>query len=152
MNENRTILSKQGYKNLKQKLKELKQEQERLVEDMEAARQEGDLSENSAYHSLRESVTLVRNQIGDLEQKLANVEIRDKQTNGTVGFGSTVKVKVNGDTKTIQLVGEGEADPLKGKISYKSPIGQGLVGKKEGQTATIETPGGEKEYKILEIE
>jgi transcription elongation factor GreA len=151
MNENTTILSKQGYKNLKKKLKELKKEQERLVEDMEAARQEGDLSENSAYHNLRESVTLVRNQIGDLEQKLANVEIRDKEDNGSVGFGSTVKVKVNGDTKTIQVVGDGEADPLKGKISYKSPIGQGLVGKKKGQTATIETPGGEKEYTILEI-
>lgn len=151
MNENTTILSKQGYKNLKQRLKRLKEEQDRLVEDMEEARQQGDLSENSAYHNLRESVTIVRNQIGDLEQKLADAEIRGKEDNGSVGFGSTVKVQVNGEAKTIQIVGDGEADPLKGKISYKSPIGQGLVGKKQGQTAKIDTPAGEKEYKILEI-
>lgn len=151
MNKDKTILSQKGYKKLKQKLGDLKKEQDRLIKDMEETRQEGDLSENSAYHQLRESVTIIRNQIGDLEQKLANVEIRSKEDNGQVGFGNTVKVKINGDTKTIQLVGDGEADPLKSKISYKSPIGQGLVGKKEGQTAKIETPAGEKEYKILEI-
>lgn len=151
MNNKKIILSKQGYKNLKQKLENLKEERDRLIEEMEEARQEGDLSENSAYHSLRESVTIIRNQIGDLEQKLANAEIRDKENNGRVGFGSHVIVKINGDRKEIEIVGNGEADPLKGKISYQSPIGQGLIDKKEGQSVKIETPAGEKEYKVLEI-
>lgn len=151
MNKNKTILSKKGYKKLKQKLKDLKTERDRLVEDMEEARQEGDLSENSAYHNLRESLTIVRNQIGDLDQKLVNAEIRSKEKNGAVGFGTEIKVKVNGGEKTIQIVGDGEANPLKGKISYRSPIGQGLIGKNEGQSAKIETPNGEIEYKVLEI-
>ncbi len=151
MNKNKTILSKKGYKKLKQKLEDLKTERDRLVEDMEEARQEGDLSENSAYHNLRESLTIVRNQIGDLDQKLVNAEIRSKEKNGAVGFGTEIKVKVNGGEKTIQIVGDGEANPLKGKISYRSPIGQGLIGKNEGQSAKIETPNGEIEYKVLEI-
>lgn len=151
MNNKKTILSKQGYKKLKGKLEDLKEERDRLVEDMEKTRQEGDLSENSAYHSLRESVTIIRNQIGDLEQKLGNAEIRDKENNGRVGFGNKVIVKINGDQKEIEIVGDGEADPLKGKISYQSPISQGLIDKKEGQSVKIETPAGEKEYKVLEI-
>ncbi len=147
----KNILTKKGYQNLKQKLSELKKEEERLVKDMEAARQEGDLSENSAYHSLRENLTIVRNQIGDLKQRLSNVEISEKNGNGKIGVGNQVVVKVNGKEKEIQIVGGGEADPLNGKISYQSPIGSSLIGHKKGEAVQVKTPGGVTEYKIIEV-
>lgn len=147
----KNILTKKGYQNLKLKLSELKKEEERLVKDMETARQEGDLSENSAYHSLRENLTIVRNQIGDLENLLSDVQISEKNGNGKVGVGNQVVVKVNGKEKEIQIVGDGEADPLKGKISYQSPIGSSLMGHKKGETVKVETPSGTNEYKIIEV-
>ncbi len=147
----KNILTKQGYKELKEKLSELEKERDRLVVDMEAARQEGDLSENSAYHNLRENLTIVRNQIGDLKQRLSNVEITSKNGDGTIGVGNKVVVEVNGKTKNIQIVGGGEADPLNGKISYQSPIGSCLMGRKKGETVEVETPAGATEYKIIEV-
>jgi len=148
----KNILTKRGYKKLKKKLRQLEKERDRLVEDMEAARQEGDLSENSAYHNLRENLTIVRNQIGDLEQRLANVEITKKNGDGTVGVGNKVTVEVNEKTKDIHLVGGGEADPLAGKISYESPIGASLIGHKKGETVEVETPAGKSMYKIVEVD
>lgn len=148
----KNILTKQGYKNLKKKLRELKLERDRLVKDMEAARQEGDLSENSAYHNLRENLTIVRNQIGDLKQRLSNVEISEKNGDGTVGVGNKVVVEVNGKTRKMQIVGGGEADPLKGKVSYESPIGSSLLDHKQGETVKVKTPRGTSEYKIIEVE
>lgn len=148
----KNILTKQGYKNLKKKLRELKLERDRLVKDMAAARQEGDLSENSAYHNLRENLTIVRNQIGDLEGRLSNIEISEKNGDGTIGVGNRVKVKVDGKTKDIKIVGNGEADPLNGKVSYQSPIGSGLVGHRKGEIIQVETPGGTSEYKIIEVD
>jgi len=148
----KNILTKRGYKKLKKKLRQLEKERDRLVKDMEAARQEGDLSENSAYHNLRENLTIVRNQIGDLEQRLANVEITKKNGDGTVGVGNKIKVEVNGKTKDIHLVGGGEADPLAGKISYESPIGASLIGHKKGETVEVETPAGKSMYKIVDVD
>lgn len=147
----KNILTKKGYQNLKSKLKKLESEEERLVKDMEEARQEGDLSENSAYHSLRENLTIVRNQIGDLKQRLSNVEISEKNGNGEIGVGNQVVVKVDGKEKDIQIVGDGEADPLNGKISYQSPIGSNLIGHKKGETVKVETPSGTSEYKIIDV-
>lgn len=147
----KNILTKKGYKNLKQKLRKLKKERDRLVKDMEAARQEGDLSENSAYHNLRENLTIVRNQIGDLKQRLSNVQISKKNGDGTVGVGNRITVEVNGKRKNIELVGGGEADPLKGRISYESPIGSALLNQKQGETVKVETPGGVNNYKIIEV-
>ncbi len=147
----KNILTKYGYKKLKRKLRKLKKERDRLVKDMEEARQEGDLSENSAYHNLRENLTIVRNQIGDLKQRLSNVEITEKNGDGTVGVGNQVTVEVNGKTKEIELVGGGEADPIKGRISYESPIGSALLDRKVGETVEVDTPGGTSEYKIIEV-
>ncbi len=147
----KNILTKKGYRKLKKKLRQLEKERDRLVEDMEAARQEGDLSENSAYHNLRENLTIVRNQIGDLEQRLANVEITEKNGDGTVGVGNKVVVEVNGKTREMQLVGGGEADPIAGKVSYESPIGASLIGHKKGETVEVETPAGKSMYKIVEV-
>lgn len=147
----KNILTRKGHKKLKRKLRQLKKERDRLVEDMEEARQEGDLSENSAYHNLRENLTIVRNQIGDLEKRLSNVEITKKNGNGFVGVGNTVQVKVNGKTKKLEIVGDGEANPLKGKVSFHSPLGSSLIDHREGETVEVETPTGINKYKIIEV-
>jgi transcription elongation factor GreA len=147
----KNILTKEGYKQLKQKLRDLEKERDRLVTDMEEARQEGDLSENSAYHNLRENLTIVRNQIGDIKQRLANATISEKNGNGKVGVGNKVIVEVNGKEKVLQVVGGGEADPLKGKISYQSPIGSSLLNHKKGDSVQVDTPQGTNEYKIIEV-
>ncbi len=147
----KNILTKEGFKKLKQKLRELNKERDRLVADMEEARQEGDLSENSAYHNLRENLTIVRNQIGDIKQRLTNATISEKNGNGKVGVGNKVIVEVNGKRKELHIVGGGEADPLKGKISYESPIGSKLLGCEKSDSIEVDTPQGTSEYKVIEV-
>jgi len=147
----KNILTKKGYQQLKKKLAELKARRAQLVAEMELARQEGDLAENSAYHQLRETVTIVSQQIENLERKLADVEIVEAKTNGQVGVGSRVLVEVRGQQKELEIVGDGESDPLNGKISYQSPIGARLLGRQAGELVAIETPGGKVEYRILKV-
>jgi len=147
----KNILTKTGYEQLKKKLAKLKGKRAELVEEMELARQEGDLAENSAYHQLRETVTIVTQQIQDLEKKLANVEIAENNNDGKVAVGTRVLVEVNGRKRELEIVGNGETDPLNGKISYQSPIGSQLLGRKQGEVVKIETPGGTTEYRILTV-
>lgn len=148
----KNILTKTGYRRLKQKLARLKSKRSRLIEEMELARQEGDLAENSAYHQLRETVTIITQQIQELEEKLADVEIAENSGNGKVAVGSRLLVEVNGKKKKLEIVGDGETDPLNGKISYQSPIGSQLLGRNQGEVVKIETPSGVIEYRILAIE
>lgn len=144
-------LTKTGFEKLKEKLEGLVLKRKGLVEEMELARQEGDLSENSAYHQLRNTITLITSQIGDLEEKLADVKIVQKNNNGLVEIGSLVLVRVGGSEKELEVVGDGEADPLKGRVSYRSPIGASLMGRKKGDSVKIKTPGGVIEYRLLAI-
>jgi len=122
------------------------------VGEMEAARQEGDLSENSAYHQLREDVAVVTTQLAEVEEKLMGAEVVEKVTNGTIDIGSKVRVQINGLVKNLEIVGDGEADPMTGKTSYQSPLGACLIGKKKGETIEIEAPAGKIQYLVLEIE
>jgi len=147
-----SILTQTGLEKLKRERERLKKKRARLVKEMEAARQEGDLSENSAYHQLREDVAVVTTQIAEIEEKLMGAEVVERTTNGTVDIGSKVKVKINGLIKELEIVGDGEADPLSGKTSYQSPLGACLIGKKKGETVEIEAPAGKIQYLILEIE
>ncbi len=147
----KNILTKRGYTQLKKKLAELKARRAHLVEEMELARQEGDLAENSAYHQLRETVTIVSQQIQELERKLINVEIAESNSDGRVAVGTRVLVEVNGQKKELEIVGDGETDPLNGKISYQSPIGSRLLGRSQGEVVKIETPSGVVEYRILAV-
>ena len=150
----KSVLTAVGLEKLQCQLNLLRKKRARLVEEMEMARQEGDLAENSAYHQLREDVAVVTSQIEDLEDKLAGAKVIDGTGSDTdkVDIGNKVKVEVNSIVRNFEIVGDGEADPLNGKTSYQSPIGSGLLGKKKGYLVKIETPGGMIEYRILEIE
>jgi len=147
-----SILTQTGLEKLKKERSRLSKKRARLVGEMEAARQEGDLSENSAYHQLREDVAVVTTQLAEVEEKLMGAEVVEKVTNGTIDIGSKVRVQINGLVKNLEIVGDGEADPMTGKTSYQSPLGACLIGKKKGETIEIEAPAGKIQYLVLEIE
>lgn len=124
-----------------------------IAERIKAAREFGDLSENAEYQSARQEQERNETRIAELQAILQNVEVIKKpRGDSKVQLGSTVKLESeSGKTKEFQVVGTVEADPLNGKISDESPIGQALLGKKEGETVEIKTPAETATYKITDI-
>ncbi len=124
-----------------------------IADALEYAKSLGDLSENAEYHQAREDQANCEDRIGHVEQILKNAVIMDKHHAGTVEVGATVVVIKKGDKeeKTFTLVGSEEANSLEGKISNESPLGQALIGKKAGDTATVIAPKGEVVYTIKKI-
>jgi transcription elongation factor GreA len=125
-----------------------------LAARLRAAIQQGDLSENADYSSAKEDQAFLEGRIADLERILANVifiEDAPRDPN-RVSIGSTVVVQEGAEEpEEFQVVGPNDADPVKGKISYESPIGKALIDRKLGEVASAETPGGVIKFKILKI-
>lgn len=145
-------LTKEGVEELKTEHAELTAQRGPIAERIKTAREFGDLAENAEYTSARQEQEIVESRIAEIEHILQNVEIISKPRGGKlVQLGSTVKLKNNGKTKQFQVVGTVEADPLNGKISDESPIGQALMGKKEGDAVEIKTPAETSTYKIANI-
>jgi len=152
----RIPMTRAGYDKLKADLDEMTQvEMPKILERLKTAREEGDLSENAEYHGARESQGMLEARIGLLRDKLSRALLIDpsKIPRGEVGFGSTVKVKdlVFDDEEEFILVGAGEEDYDAGKILFTSPLAQGLVGKKVGDSVEIDVPQGKLKFEILEI-
>jgi transcription elongation factor GreA len=127
-----------------------------LANAIEVARAHGDLSENAEYDAAKEKSGLTEAKIRDLEAKLSAAEIIDPRKLGTpsrVVFGVSVLLEDvdSGDERTVTILGADETDIDQGWISLESPLGKGLIGKEEGDTATVRLPGGAKEYEIREI-
>ena len=151
-----TLLTRQGYKTLKENLHRLKTvERQELSRQIAEARAHGDISENAEYSAAKEAQSMLEKKIGDLEKKLSRVRIIDDESipAGKAYIGATLLLKdlKSGDELEYILVGEDESDPSRGKISVTSPIGQGLLGHKEGDTAEIEIPIGTLKYQILRV-
>lgn len=124
-----------------------------VAERLKAAKELGDLSENSDYHEAREEQARLETRIAELEEILRHaVIVRRMDGTGAVRVGSNVKVKRGGETLNYTIVGSSESQPAAGLISNESPVGQGLLGKKVGDLVKVRTPGGEAEYEILSIE
>ena len=120
------------------------------------ARAQGDITENAEYEAAREKQSFIEGRIIELENKLANAQIIDPQLlddDDRVVFGSTVELIDTGSNETVayQIVGEDEADLKLGKISYSSPIAKALIGKSSGDVAEVRTPGGVKEFEIVDV-
>jgi len=147
--------TKQGLEKLKKELEYLKKvKTKEIAKQINYAASFGDLSENAAYTQAKENRAFCVGRILELEKALTNAKVIDKSSaTGKIQVGSLVTVEANDEKDTLQVVGEKEADILKNKISYKSPLGTALHNKKVGDTAKIETPSGEKLiYKILKVE
>jgi transcription elongation factor GreA len=154
---NKIPLTVRGAETLRAELEELKKvKRPAVIQAIAEARAHGDLKENAEYHAAREQQSFIEGRIKDIESKLSNAQIIDVTTmdaGGRVIFGATVDVvDMHTDEElTYQIVGEDEADIQKGLISVNSPIARGLVGKEEGEVAAVETPGGKREFEIVEV-
>lgn len=149
------LLTRAGYTALNDELKTLKSvERPAVIAAISEAREHGDLSENAEYHAAREKQSFIEGRVKELEGLIGLAEVIDPaKLSGAVKFGATVKL-VDEDTdeeKTYQIVGEPEADLEKGKLNIKSPLARALIGKEEGDSVEVRTPGGEKSYEILSV-
>lgn len=149
-------LTKERLEELKKELEELKTVKRLEVADrLKAAKELGDLSENSEYFEAREEQNQLENKIFELEESLKEVEIIEKGPTKTftVQIGSTVEVEKNGEKMKFTIVGSNESKPEMGYISNESPLGRAFFNKKAGDKAIVTLPNGRKtEYKIVSIE
>lgn len=149
-------MTREGFNKIKAEMERMDRvEMPAIAEKIAAARAEGDLKENAEYHAQREAQGMLQARINMLKSKLARAQIIDPATlpRDQVCFGSTVIVKdVDlGDEEEYTLVGAGEEDYNQGRILVTSPLGQGLLGKKIGETAKIPAPKGDYELEIVSI-
>ncbi len=146
-------LTREGITELEQELAALIAERGPIAERIKTAREFGDLAENAEYSAARQEQERAETRIAEIENILQNAQVIKKpKGDSKVQLGSTVKLKgKDGKAKEFQVVGTVEADPLNGKISDESPIGQALLGKKEGDTVEIVTPAATTAYKIANI-
>src|SRR3954464_8826499 len=144
-----------GYEKLTAQLKRLKAERPLVVDAIEEARAHGDLSENAEYHAAKERQGQIEASISDIEDKLSRAQVIDpKELSGDkVVFGATVTL-LDEDEKPVkyQIVGQTEADAKGGRISYNSPLGRGLIGRKVDEEVEVTVPAGERYYVVSKIE
>ncbi|WP_084581106.1 transcription elongation factor GreA [Sphingomonas azotifigens] len=145
----------EGYQKLSEELKRLKAERPLIVDAIEEARAHGDLSENAEYHAAKERQGQVEASIADIEDKLSRAQIIDpKELSGDkIVFGATVTL-LDEDDKPVkyQIVGQTEADASKGRISYNSPIGRALIGRKVDEEVEVSVPAGDRYYLVSKVE
>lgn len=153
MSKEKKKLTKKGYEKLEKELEYLQKERRKEVADkLKKAAAYGDLSENAAYEDAKEEQSSLETKISKLKQIIKNSEIVKRDVNADwVQIGSRVKVEVGGKRQEFEIVDGTESDPFNGKISCESPIGKALLKKPKGAKEKVETPRGEKTYKILEI-
>jgi len=148
--------TEEGLNKLKEELNELKtKERHDIAKQIAEARDKGDLSENAEYDAAKDAQGLLELKISKLETIVGNARVIDESKIDTSKVSILSKVKIknikNGMELTYTIVSEEEADLKAQKISVKSPIGQGLLGKKVGDKAKVTAPGGKMEFKILHI-
>ncbi|NWG30257.1 MAG: transcription elongation factor GreA [Rhodocyclaceae bacterium] len=150
-------LTLNGAQQLKDELQRLKTvERPAVIAAIAEARSHGDLSENAEYDAAKERQGFIEGRIAEIEGKLANAQIIDPRAldaDGRVVFGATVEIEDidGGQTVTYQIVGDDEADLKHNKISLNSPVARALIGKFAGDIVEVQTPGGRREYEILDV-
>lgn len=143
-----------GYHQLVDELTQLENDKRpEAIERLAKAREDGDLSENSEYHSAKDDLSTLEGRIDELKDILTRVTVVDVQKAGTkeVGLGSVVHIEVKGTKHEFTIVGEWEADPAAKKISHESPLGKALMGKKVGDAVEVEAPSGKITYDIKAV-
>ena len=144
-------ITKQGKEDLEKELKELIDSRSDVADEIAAARENGDLSENAEYTAAREKQSRVEARIAEIEGILDGAQIIQSDGDGTISLGDHVVVSQDGKESAFDVVGAIEADPANNKISHESPLGAALMGKKVGDEVSIKTPKGEKIYKVVSV-
>ncbi|HWV34823.1 MAG TPA: transcription elongation factor GreA [Thermomicrobiales bacterium] len=157
MDTKKVEVTREGYERLTAELKELVEEKRpQIIEAVAEARSHGDLRENAAYDAARQDQAMIEKRIQELEGMLRNVSILEADHSadgsGVIRVGSVVTVDFDGEDEEYTIVGAIEAKPSEGKISNESPIGRALMGKKAGDRAVVETPGGRTSLTIKAVE
>jgi transcription elongation factor GreA len=154
---NKIPLTVTGADQLRQELHRLKTvERPSVITAIQEARSHGDLSENAEYDAAKERQGFIEGRILELEGKISNAQIIDPaklDVDGRCVFGATVELEdlESGKSVAYQIVGDDEADIKTGKISVSSPIARALIGKYSGDVAEVDTPGGFKEFEIIDV-
>ena len=147
-------LTQEGLDELKKELDHLKFEKRpEVINALKDARALGDLSENAEYDAARAEQGQVESRITDLEKMIEKAVVIKEENNGKVSIGAKVKIEYVDDKETeiYAIVGTNEADPFENKISNESPIAKAILGKKAGETVSVESPNGSYDVKIISI-
>jgi transcription elongation factor GreA len=148
-------MTRAGFAALDEELKALKSvERPAIIRAIAEAREHGDLSENAEYHAARERQSFIEGRIKELEALLSKADVIDPaRLSGPIKFGATVTIAddESGEEKTYQIVGEPEADLERGRLNIRSPLARALIGKDEGDSVEVATPGGRRGYEIVSI-
>ncbi|MFH1292112.1 MAG: transcription elongation factor GreA [bacterium] len=154
MNDNIQYLTQKGYDELNKERDNLKDYKiPEIATKIDEAKQQGDLSENAEYHQAKEDMAWAQGRLLELNHILENAQIMQTTTGSSkIIVGSSVKFKnPQGQEKEYTIVGPTEADPISGRISNESPIGQAFLDAEAGDKIKVKTPAGEQEYQIIEI-
>jgi transcription elongation factor GreA len=147
-------ITAEGLDALRAELEELETSgREQIAAQIKTAREWGDLKENAEYHAAKEAQAHLETKILRLREKLLGAEVVEVQGGDEIGFGSTVEVEdeKTGKTLTYTLVSSTEASPGDGKLSMDSPVAGALLGKRAGQVARVQTPRGERRFKVVSV-
>ena len=149
-------MTPRGQQNLKDELKRLREvERPKNVQDIEEARAHGDLRENAEFNAAKEKQAFIEGRSREIESILAQAEVIDpgKLSGSRVVFGATVKLADtdSGDEVTYRIVGDFEADIKQGRIAISAPLARALIGRETGDTVTLKTGKGSREYQISEV-
>jgi transcription elongation factor GreA len=141
-----------GFESLKAELAELRARRPALVEEVAAARSQGDLSENFAYHDARQHLGMLDGRVQTIEATLARVQvIEEGGVEGVARIGSTVVVRDEFGESSYQIVGPSEGNMARGLMSTASPMGSALLDHQAGDTVTFKTPGGERQATVVSV-
>lgn len=153
MNDNKFIMTAEGYLQAEEELNELKNvKRPEVIKALKEARAQGDLSENADYDAARNEQAQIEAKIQELEYKLEHAEIIDNKDKNIVNLGSTVTISYDdGEVEEYKLVGSMEADPFENKISNESPLGIALLSHRIGDTVNVASPNGGYNIKIEKI-
>jgi len=147
------ILTKDGLEELKAEHSDLlAKKRPEAVTRLSAARDLGDLSENSEYAAAKQDLAFIDGRIAELEEIIHSAKVVTSHTKNKVDVGCKVTLHVNGKKESFTVVGEWEANPTEKKISHSSPLGKALIGRKVGETVEVEAPAGKIVYKVLQID
>lgn len=145
-------VTKEGLEKLKEELRILKEEKlPSVAKRIKAARDLGDISENSEYDDAKHEQAVIEAKIKELEDTIKGARISDSKNKDTIVVGSKVIVHIEGSEDEYHIVGALEANPSEKKISHESPIGSALLGKRVGDEVTVEAPIGSITYKIIQV-
>lgn len=149
-------MTRRGFDALDDELRNLKSvERPAVIRAIAEAREHGDLSENAEYHAAREKQSFIEGRIKEIEAMLGLAEVIDpSKLSGSIKFGATVTIadEDTDEEKTYQIVGEAEANIEQGLLNIKSPIARALIGKEEGDSVDVRTPGGLRSYEVVTVE